>query len=113
MNEAPKKPRVVLQYPSRKKREVLFESGSSCHSFIFVCLAGANGRSVENKNSTWGVLILTNPGHPVIFSDDWDVQSPPKRIVFRFDYPFSEGEPGPLGKTCIRQTDCSWKRVSN
>ena len=25
------------------------------------------------------------PRHPVIFSDDdWDVQSPPKRIVFRF-----------------------------
>ncbi len=27
------------------------------------------------------------PRHPVIFSDDdWGVQSPPKRIVFRFQY---------------------------
>ena len=29
---------------------------------------------------------LENPRHPVIFSDDWDVQSPPKRMVFRFHY---------------------------
>ena len=29
---------------------------------------------------------LENPRHPVIFSDDWDVQSPPKPMVFRFHY---------------------------
>ena len=29
---------------------------------------------------------LLDPRHPVIFSDDWDVQSPPKRVVFRFHY---------------------------
>ena len=40
--------------------------------------------SDQKKISTWGVLILTNPGHPVIFSDDdWDVQSPPKPILRR------------------------------
>ena len=37
--------------------------------------------------------------HPVIFSDnDWDVQPPPKRIVFRFNGTIlSFGEPGSLG----------------
>ena len=31
--------------------------------------------------------IITYPRNPVIFSDDdWGVQSPPKRIVFRFHY---------------------------
>ena len=40
--------------------------------------------SDQKKISAWGVLILTNPGHPVIFSDDdWDVQSPPKPILRR------------------------------
>ena len=38
------------------------------------------------------------PRHPVIFSDDWDVQSPPKCIVCRFhETILSFGEPGSLG----------------
>ena len=40
----------------------------------------------------------SNPRHPVILSaDDWGVQSPPKRIVFRFHY-HSQKVIGSLGK---------------
>ena len=64
--------------------------------------------AVTNKNMLTGILQTFNFDlHPVIVRE-WGEQLPPKRIVCRFELPFSNGDWIPIGDDFQTASQCTY-----